>query len=142
MDQVLTVIGDPASRALSPDQAEAARRCLRDCGAQTAAVDWLGPGIACDDVLLATLTLRGRTPGATVLAPGFDATDLSEGFPLAPTGFDTDVVLLDATVTVVPEPGIVGLLGVASCALVPIASRRRRAATTPRSCSASPCAGP
>ena len=48
MDQVLTVIGDPASRALSPDQAEAARRCLRDCGAQTAAVDWLAPGIACD----------------------------------------------------------------------------------------------
>lgn len=48
MDQVLTVIGDPASRALSQDQAEAARRILQHAGARTTAIDWLAPGIACD----------------------------------------------------------------------------------------------
>ncbi len=48
MDQVLTVIGDPASRAVSQDQAEAAQRILHDAGARTAAIDWLAPGIACD----------------------------------------------------------------------------------------------
>jgi len=48
MDQVLTVIGDPASRALSQDRAEAVRFFLQDCGARTAAIDWLAPGIACD----------------------------------------------------------------------------------------------
>jgi phosphoserine phosphatase len=48
MDQVLTVIGDPASRALSQDRAEAARRILQHAGARTAAIDWLAPGIACD----------------------------------------------------------------------------------------------
>lgn len=48
MDHVLTVIGDPASRALSQDQGEAARRFLKDAGALTAAIDWLAPGIACD----------------------------------------------------------------------------------------------
>jgi phosphoserine phosphatase len=48
MDQVLTVIGDPASRAVSQDQAEAAQQILHDTGARTAAIDWLAPGIACD----------------------------------------------------------------------------------------------
>ncbi len=48
MDQVLTVIGDPASRALSQDRAQAAQRILQDAGARTAAIDWLAPGIACD----------------------------------------------------------------------------------------------
>ena len=48
MEHVLTVIGDPASRALSQDQAEAARRALQDRGARTAAIDWLARGIACD----------------------------------------------------------------------------------------------
>ncbi len=48
MHQVLTVIGDPASRALSQKQAEAAQHCLREAGARTAAIDWLAPGLACD----------------------------------------------------------------------------------------------
>lgn len=48
MDQVLTVIGDPASRALSPDEAQAAQRLLSEAGARTGAVDWLAQGIACD----------------------------------------------------------------------------------------------
>jgi len=48
MEQVLTVIGNPASRALSQDQAEATRQILHDAGARTAAIDWLAPGIACD----------------------------------------------------------------------------------------------
>jgi phosphoserine phosphatase len=48
MEQVLTVIGDPSSRALSQDQAEATQQILHDAGARTAAIDWLAPGIACD----------------------------------------------------------------------------------------------
>ena len=48
MDQMLTVLGDPASRALSPDQARAAERILRESGARTGDIDWLAPGIACD----------------------------------------------------------------------------------------------
>ena len=48
MDQVLTVIGDPASRALSAGRAQAARRSLEDSGARTGPVDWLASGIACD----------------------------------------------------------------------------------------------
>lgn len=48
MDQVLTVIGDPASRPLSPELGEAARRALRESGARVGAVDWLAPGVACD----------------------------------------------------------------------------------------------
>ncbi len=48
MHQVLTVIGDPASRAVSPALAEATRQALSDAGARTGAIDWLAPGIACD----------------------------------------------------------------------------------------------
>jgi phosphoserine phosphatase len=48
MDHVLTVIGVPASRALSQDQAQAARRSLQAQGARTSGIDWLAPGIACD----------------------------------------------------------------------------------------------
>jgi phosphoserine phosphatase len=58
MDHVLTVIGDPASRALSPNQAEAALRILRESGAQSGAIDWLAPGIACD------IPFAGLDPGA------------------------------------------------------------------------------
>lgn len=48
MDSVLTVIGDPASSAVSPALAEAARTALAEAGARVAAPDWLAPGIACD----------------------------------------------------------------------------------------------
>ncbi len=58
MDHVLTVIGDAASRALSPDQAEAAQRILRESGARSGAIDWLAPGIACD------IPFAGCAPGA------------------------------------------------------------------------------
>ena len=48
MDSVLTVIGDPASRAVNPVLAEAAGGALAEAGACVAAPDWLAPGIACD----------------------------------------------------------------------------------------------
>ncbi len=48
MDSVLTVIGDPASRAVNPVLAEAAGGALAEAGARVAAPDWLAPGIACD----------------------------------------------------------------------------------------------
>jgi len=48
MDHVLTVIGDAASRALSPDQTEAVQRILQVSGARSGAIDWLAAGIACD----------------------------------------------------------------------------------------------
>lgn len=48
MDHVLTVIGDAASRALSPDQTEAVQRILHELGARSGAIDWLAAGIACD----------------------------------------------------------------------------------------------
>ncbi len=56
MDQVLTLIGEPTSRTLSQDMAEAARRNLRARGARTAEIDWLAPGIACD------IPFTGPTP--------------------------------------------------------------------------------
>jgi phosphoserine phosphatase len=48
MDQVLTVISDPASRAVTPDRARTAERMLREAGARTGTIDWLARDIACD----------------------------------------------------------------------------------------------
>ena len=81
MDQVLTVIGDPASRALSQDQAQTALAALQSCGAETAAVDWLGRGTACD------LPFRGvpadRAEGAARQALTGAPLDFSRGYQLA-----------------------------------------------------------
>ncbi|MDX1576347.1 MAG: phosphoserine phosphatase SerB, partial [Kiloniellales bacterium] len=81
MDQVLTLIGDPASRALSQDLAEAARRSLQACGARTAETDWLAPGIACD-IPFAGLPLREALEAARESLAGqpFDlATQAADG---------------------------------------------------------------
>jgi phosphoserine phosphatase len=48
MDQVLTVISDPASRAVTPHRARTAEQMMRESGARTGAIDWLAHDIACD----------------------------------------------------------------------------------------------
>jgi hypothetical protein len=89
--------------------------------------DGLG-GIASDaigsgEILLATLGFHAEAAGFSALVLGITAGDLSEGFPLDPTGFDS-VQLVNGGVTVVPEPASATLLGVALAALA--LSRRRR----------------
>ena len=48
MDNVLTLIGDPATISLTPDDARAAADAIAESGARTAEADWLAPEIACD----------------------------------------------------------------------------------------------
>ena len=48
MEQVLTLIANPARADLTPGLAEAASLALSDQGAAPGEVDWLAPGIACD----------------------------------------------------------------------------------------------
>jgi hypothetical protein len=63
-------------------------------------------------ILLATVQLSAIAPGSTDLTLGVTAGDLTEGFPLDPTGFTT-MTLGSAHVTAVPEPAAVALLAVA-----------------------------
>lgn len=76
-----------------------------------------GGPIAGNHVLLATLTFTADAIGVTDLIPGVTAGDLTEGFALWPSGFDS-VVFQNGLVTVVPEPTtcalvFVGLVGLA-----------------------------
>ncbi|MBL4615991.1 MAG: phosphoserine phosphatase SerB [Magnetovibrio sp.] len=48
MDNVLTLISNPANGALTPSQVERARTALDQLGAQTTAPDWLSPNEAVD----------------------------------------------------------------------------------------------
>ena len=72
MDSVLTLIGDPASSAVDPALADAAREALMAAGARAAAPDWLAPGIACDlafdslDLPRAQAAVRERLDGAAL----------------------------------------------------------------------------
>lgn len=72
MDSVLTVIGDPASRAVDSALAEATGGALAEAGARVAAPDWLAPGIACDlpfdglALARAEAAVRGRLDGAPI----------------------------------------------------------------------------
>jgi hypothetical protein len=68
------------------------------------------------EILLATLSFHAQGPGFSALTLGITPGDLTEGFPLDPTGFDT-VELVGAGVTVVPEPASALLLGLALAAL-------------------------
>lgn len=48
MDNVLTLIGDPATATLTASDADAATAAIRAQGGQTGIADWLDIGIACD----------------------------------------------------------------------------------------------
>lgn len=48
MHYVLTVIGDPASRPLTPTMIDAARRAIDSSRSSAGGSDWLAEGIACD----------------------------------------------------------------------------------------------
>jgi len=74
-------------------------------------------GISGPDLLLATLSFSGIAPGLTTILPGVTAGDLTEGFPLDPSGFAFDVSFVGAEVQVVPEPSSALLLGFALAAL-------------------------
>jgi hypothetical protein len=74
-------------------------------------------GISGPDLLLATLTFSALAPGFTTILPGVSAGDLTEGFPLDPSGFASDVSFVGAQVEVVPEPSSALLLGFALAAL-------------------------
>ena len=65
------------------------------------------------DILLATLSFEAISLGTSVLCPSVTPGDLSEGFPLAlaPPGSFADVVFESKSVTAVPEPSTVLLLG-------------------------------
>lgn len=73
-------------------------------------------------LLLAVLSFHADNPGTSQLILGITPGDLSEGFPLDPSGFDT-AQLFDGQVTVVPEPGSFALFAGALAALA-IARRR------------------
>jgi hypothetical protein len=72
-------------------------------------------------VLLATVHLSAIAAGETDLTLSVTPGDLTEGFPLDPTGFAT-MTLGSAHVTAVPEPTVAVLLLVASVLAMP---RRR-----------------
>jgi hypothetical protein len=74
-------------------------------------------GISGPDLLLATLTLLALAPGATTILPAVTGGDLTEGFPLDPSGFASDVSFVGAEVQVVPEPSSAALFGFALAAL-------------------------
>jgi hypothetical protein len=67
-------------------------------------------------LLLAMLNFHADAPGTSPLLLSVTAGDLTEGFALDPTGFDS-VQYVGGQVTVVPEPGSFALLGAALAAL-------------------------
>lgn len=89
--------------------------------------------ISGNGVLLATLSFKALSGGAAVFTPSYTPTDLTEGFPLASSGF-ADIVFNYATVTVngaagansVPEPPTVFLLVAGLFALVGVNLRKDR----------------
>ena len=81
MDQVLTVIADPATRPLGSDHLQAVQNALAKAGANTGPADWLASGAACD-LRFTGLAAEGAEAAArTALTGGpFDlAVQLCEG---------------------------------------------------------------
>lgn len=68
-----------------------------------------------NNILLATLTFDALDMGETTLLASVTPGDLTEGFPLDPTGFDT-VTFEAGHVMVIPEPLSLFLLAVGACA--------------------------
>lgn len=72
-----------------------------------------------DDIVLAALSFTALNLGKTDLMASYTVGDFTEGFPLFPSGF-ADVVFVDGSVSVVPEPatwllfcfGMLGMVGV------------------------------
>jgi hypothetical protein len=86
-----------------------------------AGVAFPGP-IAGTRVVLATVTLEALAEGMSELVIGDDhPSDLTEGFALDPTGFES-VDYIPSSITIVPEPTSMGSLGV----LIAMVWRRRR----------------
>lgn len=90
------------------------------------------------DLLLATLTFQAIGAGATEVGASATPGDLTEGFPLDPSGFDADVSFTSARVEV-PEPGLPVILALA--ALTQLLRRRQAATAVVRSRSAMPGSG-
>lgn len=70
-------------------------------------------------LLLATLTFRGVGLGVSPLELSHDnPPDLTEGFPLDPTGFETDETFLLGSIEVTPEPASLALLMLGGLAVI------------------------
>jgi hypothetical protein len=84
----------------------------------------LGPeaGIVGSDVLLASILLDRVGAAGSSISGAITPGDLTEGFPLLPSGFDT-AVFLPTQVAAIPEPHTAALLGVG---LAAISGRRIR----------------
>lgn len=70
-----------------------------------------------DNLLLATVTVRGDAMGQTAATAGYTAGDLTEGFPFEPAGFDNEVTFQPANLAVVPE-AMTGVLLVGAALLL------------------------
>jgi len=94
-------------------------------------------GISGTNVLLATVTFQGVSAGATPLTLGVTPGDLTEGFPLKPSGF-AETQFIAAQVEIVPEPGTGSLVLLGSVAIAMSQARRigrtRGACQQGRSC--------
>jgi hypothetical protein len=78
--------------------------------------------ISGNDILLATITFKaGQTIGGTDLILSITSGDLTEGFPLDPTGFD-QATFMNGHVTILPEPASVVILLISGL----LGMRRRR----------------
>jgi len=80
-------------------------------------------------ILLATLTFLAETLGQVQLRPTYTPNDLTEGFPLDPSGFATPE-FEPAEILVVPEPASLSALTLAGLLTMEIGRRMRRRRVT------------